>query len=112
MYSVNELTHTGMGIWKNIKVRLCVSVGLSSGKVIRAIQRLNGFKGGIMTVEELRDYLNDLIESGQKDKEVAIKYFDDEYDVMRYELIGQINTEKTFFEKKIVVALEGSGINQ
>ena len=65
-----------------------------------------------MTVEELRDYLNDLIESGQKDKEVAIKYFDDEYDVMRYELIGQINTEKTFFEKKIVVALEGSGINQ
>lgn len=65
-----------------------------------------------MTVEELRDYLNDLIESGQKDKEVAIKYFDDEYDVMRYELIGQINTEKTFFEEKIVVALEGSGINQ
>ena len=65
-----------------------------------------------MTVEELRDYLNDIIESGQKDKEVAIKYFDDEYDVMRYELIGQINTEKTFFEEKIVVALEGSGINQ
>lgn len=65
-----------------------------------------------MTVEELRDYLNDLIESGQKDKEVAIKYFDDEYDVMRYELIGQINTEKTFFKEKIVVALEGGGINQ
>ena len=101
-----------MGIWKNIKVLLCVFVGLSSGKVIRAIQRLSGFKGENMTVEELRNYLNDLIESGQKDKEVAIKYFDDEYDVMRYELIGQINTEKTFFEEKIVVALEGSGINQ
>ena len=47
LYSANELTHTGMGIWKNTKVLLCVSVGLSSGKVIRAIQRLNGFKGEI-----------------------------------------------------------------
>jgi hypothetical protein len=101
-----------MGIWKNIKVLLCVFVGLSSGKVIRAIQRLNGFKGVVMTVEELRDYLNDLIESGQKDKEVVIKYFDDEYDVMRYESLERINTEKTFFKEKIVVALEGSGINQ
>lgn len=65
-----------------------------------------------MTVEELRDYLNDLIESGQKDKEVVIKYFNGEYDEYDYEHIEQINTEKTFFEEKIVVALEGSGINQ
>ena len=107
LYSANELTHTGMGIWKNTKVLLCVSVGLSSGKVIRAIQRLNGFKGMSMTVEELRDYLNDLIESGQKDKEIAIKYFDDEYDIDRYELIEQIYIEKTFFKEKEVVALEG-----
>ena len=108
MYSVNELTHTGMEIWKNTKVLLCVSVGLSSGKVIRAIQRLSGFKGMSMTVEELRDYLNGLIESGQKDKEVSIKYFDDEYDVDRYEPIGQINLETTAFENRDVVALEGN----
>lgn len=31
-----------------------------------------------MTIEELRDYLNDLTESGQKDKEVSIKYYDGE----------------------------------
>lgn len=61
-----------------------------------------------MTVEELRDYLNDLIESGQKDKEIAIKYFDTEHDVMRYESIGQINSEKTFYKDKEVVALEGN----
>lgn len=65
-----------------------------------------------MTVEELRDYLNDLIESGQKDREVSIKYFDGEYDVMRYESLEQINTEKTFYEGKEVLALEGSGWNQ
>lgn len=61
-----------------------------------------------MTVEELRDYLNDLIESGQKDKEVAIKYFDDEYDVDRYEHIKQINTEKTDWEELDAVVLEGN----
>ena len=65
-----------------------------------------------MTVLELRDYLNDLIESGQKDKEVSIKYFDDEYDVMRYESLERINTEKTCYEGKEVLALEGSGWNQ
>ena len=65
-----------------------------------------------MTVEELRDYLNDLIESGQKDKEVSIKYFDDEYDVVRYESLERINTEKTSYEEKEVLALEGSGRNQ
>lgn len=65
-----------------------------------------------MTVEELRDYLNDLIESGQKDKEVNIKYYDGEYDVVRYESLERINTEKTFYEGKEVLALEGSGVNQ
>lgn len=65
-----------------------------------------------MTVLELRDYLNDLIESGQKDKEVSIKYFDDEYDVVRYESLERINTEKTSYEEKEVLALEGSGWNQ
>jgi len=97
-----------MGIWKNIKVLLCVFVGLSSGKVIRAIQRLSGFKGVSMTVEELRGYLNDLIESGQKDKEVVIKYFDDEYDVDRYECIGGVNSEKSMFREKDVVTIEGN----
>ena len=97
-----------MGIWKNTKVLLCVFVGLSSGKVIRAIQRLSGFKGVIMTVEELRDYLNDLIESGQKDKEVVIKYFDDEYSVDRYECIGGVNSEKSMFREKDVVTIEGN----
>ena len=96
-----------MGIWKNTKVLLCVSVGLSSGKVIRAIQRLSGFKGVSMTVEELRDYLNDLIESGQKDKEIVIKYLDTEYDCYRYEHIKQINTEKTDYKELDAVALEG-----
>lgn len=61
-----------------------------------------------MTVEELRDYLNDLIESGQKYKEVVIKYFDSEYDVDRYEPIGQINLETTAYENRNVVALEGN----
>ena len=65
-----------------------------------------------MTVEELRDYLNDLIESGQKDKEVSIKYFDGEYDIDRYEPIGQVKLETTVYEKRNVVALEGSGWNQ
>lgn len=61
-----------------------------------------------MTVEELRDYLNDLVESGQKDKEVVIKYYDSEYDVDRYENIGQINLETTYYEDQNVVALEGN----
>ena len=65
-----------------------------------------------MTVEELRDYLNDLIESGQKDKEVVIKYFDTEYDCDRYEHIKQINTEKTNYEELDAVALEGGMLAQ
>lgn len=60
-----------------------------------------------MTVEELRDYLNDLIESGQKDKEVVIKYFNGEYEEYDYEYIEQINTEKTDWKKLDVVALKG-----
>ena len=60
-----------------------------------------------MTVEELRNYLNDLIESGQKDKEVVIKYCDFEFDCDRYEHIKQINTEKTNYEELDAVALEG-----
>ena len=53
-----------------------------------------------MTVEELRDYLNDLIESGQKDKEVVIKYFDDEYDVDRYECIGGGELREKYVQRK------------
>ena len=62
-----------------------------------------------MTVLELRDYLNDLIESGQKDKVVVIKYFDEQYDEYCYERIDQINTEKTDFKELDAVALEGDG---
>lgn len=65
-----------------------------------------------MTVKELRDFLNDLIESGQKDKEISIKYYDDEYGVMRYESLERINTERTPYEEKEVLVLEGSGWNQ
>ena len=61
-----------------------------------------------MTVEELRDYLNSLIESGQKDKEVVIKYFDDEYDLDRYECIGSVNLEKSMSLEKDVVTIEGN----
>ena len=61
-----------------------------------------------MTVEELRDYLNALIESGQKDKEVVIKYFDDEYSVDRFECIGSVNLEKSMYLEKDVVTIEGN----
>lgn len=61
-----------------------------------------------MTVEELRDYLNDLIESGQKDKEVVIKYYDTEYDLDRYECIGGVNSEKSMYLEKDVVTIEGN----
>lgn len=61
-----------------------------------------------MTVEELRDYLNALIESGQKDKEVVIKYYDPEYDLDRYECIGSVNLEKSMYLEKDVVTIEGN----
>lgn len=61
-----------------------------------------------MTVEELRDYLNSLIESGQKDKEVVIKYYDPEYDLDRHECIGSVNLEKSMFLEKDVVTIEGN----
>ena len=49
-----------------------------------------------------------MIESGQKDKEIAIKYFDDEYSVDRYECIGGVNSEKSMFREKDVVTIEGN----
>ena len=61
-----------------------------------------------MTIEELRDYLNDLIESGQKDKEVVIKYYDTDYDLDRYECIGSVNLEKSMSLEKDVVTIEGN----
>ena len=50
-----------------------------------------------MTVKELRDLLNSLIEFGRDYEEVMIKYYDPEYDVYRCEPIKDINSDKIFY---------------
>lgn len=62
-----------------------------------------------MTVKELRDLLNLLIESGRDYEEVMIKYFDPEYGVYRCEPIKETGYEEiTYPYKRVITTLIGN----
>ena len=62
-----------------------------------------------MTVKELRDLLNSLIESGRDYEEVMIKYFDPEYGVYRCEPIKEIGCEEIHYpNERVITTLIGN----
>ena len=62
-----------------------------------------------MTVKELRDLLNSLIESGRGYDEVMIKNFDPEYGVYRCEPIKETGSEEiTYPYERVITTLIGN----
>lgn len=62
-----------------------------------------------MTVEELRNFLNTLMEENpeSKHREVRIRYWEDDYSAVRYEGVDDIDTEVPPREEREVLVISG-----